>query len=245
MTGFSTRNKLYLPEGIEIFRFTIKQSRNSFFSKLSELASTQLNVEITQLPQTSNYVVFAYSYGRNLDKYISDLLKTNLVFRSKIRRIKYWQNGSLYYIVAIKSKCEFLKLAEDHQIAILSPYFFGSGARQYIAIGEESNMKNYIDHLIKYYGPNNVEFSRVETVNQINKLLLRRSLLSILFDKLTSNELEVLRLAYRSGYFDYPRRSYLENLGTELNLSKVTVSIHIRKILKKIFDELMQFVEAD
>ncbi len=245
MPGLSARNRLYLPEGIEILKLTIKRSKNSFFSKLSEKASTQLNIEITQLPQANSYVVFAYSYGKNLDRYINDLLRTNILFRSKIRQIKYWQDRSLYYIIAIKSKCEFFKLAEDHHIAILSPYVFDRGVRQYIAIGEEGSMKSYIDHLTRYYGPGNVEFSRVNTINQINRLLLRRSLLSILFDKLTESELKVLRLAYRSGYFDYPRRSNLENLGVKLNLSKVTVSIHLRKILKKVFDELMQFVETN
>ena len=238
------RKRLSLTQGIGIIEVSIKKSRNSFFSRLSELASTQINLEVAQIPSVSNYIVFAYSYGKDLDKYIVELLSSSVSLRkSKIKRIKYWQDRGLYYILALKSKCEFFKIAEDSQVAILSPYVFNKGIRNYIALGEEKNLENYIYRVKKYYGEYNVSYRYVDTVEHINKLLLRISLLSILFDKLTNNELKVLYLAYRSGYFDYPRRTSLEKLGSNLSLSKVTIDIHLRKAFKKVFEELMRFME--
>ena len=225
------KKRLSLPQGINIVEVNIESSRNSFFSKLSELASTQINLEVTSIPNTNSYVVFAYSYAKDLDKYISMLYNNTSSFRrSKIRKLKYWQYRGLYYIIALKSRCEFFKLAEENNVVILSPYVFNKGRRKYIVLGEKNSIENYLDDVLKYYGSK-------------NKLLLRRSLLGILLDKLTENELKILRLAYQEGYFNYPRKTSLESIGSALNLSKVTIDVHLRKALKKIVEELMRFMD--
>lgn len=126
---------------------------------------------------------------------------------------------------------------------MLSPYIFNKGERKYIVLGEKSDLEHYLNDLMKYYGENNISYRYIDTIEHINKLLLKRSLLSILFDKLTDNELKILRLAYQEGYFNYPRRTSLENIGSALNLSKVTINIHLRKALKKVIEELMRFTE--
>ena len=238
------KKRLSLPQGINIVEVNIESSRNSFFSKLSELASTQINLEVTSIPNTNSYVVFAYSYAKDLDKYISMLYNNTSSFRrSKIRKLKYWQYRGLYYIIALKSRCEFFKLAEENNVVILSPYVFNKGRRKYIVLGEKNSIENYLDDVLKYYGSKNVSYRYVDAIEHINKLLLRRSLLGILLDKLTENELKILRLAYQEGYFNYPRKTSLESIGSALNLSKVTIDVHLRKALKKIVEELMRFMD--
>ena len=117
------RKWLTLPQGINIIEVSVKRSRNSFFSKLSELASTQINLEVASIPSINSYIVFAYSYGKDLDKYIAHLYSSTASFRrSKIKKLKYWQDKGLYYIIALKSRCEFFIIAENNQVVILSPH---------------------------------------------------------------------------------------------------------------------------
>lgn len=55
----------------------------------------------------------------------------------------------------------------------------------------------------------------------------------------TTNQLAMLITAYRSGYFEWPRRVSLTELARELGKSKVAVSKELRYIEKKTFDVLM------
>jgi len=57
--------------------------------------------------------------------------------------------------------------------------------------------------------------------------------------KLTGKQLETLLLAYKSGYFDNPRKVTLRELAEMLNLSPSTVKEHLRKAQRKIFEELI------
>ena len=102
---------------------------------------------------------------------------------------------------------------------------------------------NYEDKLLGYYGEDNVVLRYIDTADRLGRLLAQHSPLGIVLDKLTSKELKVLNLAYSSGYLDYPREISLETLGSNLGLSKVTISIHLRKAFKKIIEEIMRFNE--
>jgi predicted DNA binding protein len=53
---------------------------------------------------------------------------------------------------------------------------------------------------------------------------------------LSEYERRVLLVALREGYFDWPKRSTLEDIAGELGLSKVTVAEHLRKALKKLVE---------
>ncbi|NJE31336.1 winged helix-turn-helix transcriptional regulator [Thermococcus sp. 18S1] len=58
--------------------------------------------------------------------------------------------------------------------------------------------------------------------------------------KLTKRQAEVLLLAYKSGYFDEPRKVTLRELAEMLNLSPSTVKEHLRKGLKRLLDETLK-----
>jgi len=53
---------------------------------------------------------------------------------------------------------------------------------------------------------------------------------------LSEYERRVLLVALREGYFEWPKRSTLEDIAGELGLSKVTVAEHLRKALKKLVE---------
>ena len=69
----------------------------------------------------------------------------------------------------------------------------------------------------------------------IAKYFPEKSILS----KLTRKQLETLLLAYKSGYFDSPRRGTLRELAEMLNLSPSTVKEHLRKAQRKILEEII------
>ncbi|WP_258084886.1 helix-turn-helix domain-containing protein [Thermococcus thermotolerans] len=58
--------------------------------------------------------------------------------------------------------------------------------------------------------------------------------------KLIKRQAEVLLLAYKSGYFDEPRKVTLRELAEMLNLSPSTVKEHLRKGLKRLLDESLK-----
>ncbi|MEM3948551.1 MAG: helix-turn-helix domain-containing protein [Zestosphaera sp.] len=62
---------------------------------------------------------------------------------------------------------------------------------------------------------------------------------SILPPSLSEYELQVLRIAFEEGYFEWPRRVRLEDLASKMDISKATVAEHLRKALKKVLSTYM------
>ena len=52
--------------------------------------------------------------------------------------------------------------------------------------------------------------------------------------RLTDIERRILQMAYRMGFFNYPRGVSLDDLAREFNVSKATINIHLRNALRKI-----------
>lgn len=231
-----------LPDGMSIFYVEIRKPSRSFFGRLSKVSSASISLEVMKLTGSSDYVVFAYSFSNNVGNYIEKLRPSLRTPESHVKKIRWWSEGKLTYIVAYKTRCDFLRLAEASGVNILTPYVFERGFRKYVVLGTREQLSKYFESLKNFYGRGNVVYSPIDTADYLSMILARRSLLSIITDKLTPNELNVLRQAYSTGYFDHPRRTNLNELGRYLGLSKVTVDIHIRKITKKVFEEILRFV---
>jgi predicted DNA binding protein len=56
---------------------------------------------------------------------------------------------------------------------------------------------------------------------------------------LTSRQLKVLTLAFSSGYYELPRKIYLENLAKVMSIHRRTFEEHLRKAEKKIMNYLI------
>lgn len=61
-------------------------------------------------------------------------------------------------------------------------------------------------------------------------------------DRLTDRQLQVLRTAYFSGFFDWPRKTTGQDLAEKLDVSQPTVSRHLRKGTGRVFDILFETV---
>ena len=57
--------------------------------------------------------------------------------------------------------------------------------------------------------------------------------------KLTHREEESMRYAWRNGYFNYPKNADLENIASNLSLTKSTVDFYIRRGVKKSIEYLI------
>ncbi|MEM4570388.1 MAG: helix-turn-helix domain-containing protein [Desulfurococcaceae archaeon] len=227
---------------MSIFYVEIKKPSRSFFGRLSKVSSSNISLEVIKLAGSDNYVVFAYSFNSDVGNYIEKLKPSLRSPESHIKRIRWWSEGKLTYIVAYKTMCDFLRLAETSGVNVLTPYVFERGFRKYVVLGTRDNLRRYFESIKNFYGRNNVSYSPIDTADYLSMILVRRSLLSIITDKLTPSELNVLRYAYNAGYFEHPRRINLDGLGRHLGLSKVTVDIHVRKVIKKVLEEVFRFV---
>lgn len=72
-----------------------------------------------------------------------------------------------------------------------------------------------------------------------------RGVHATLANQLTDKQLEVLRTAYQSGYFDWPRQSTAAECANSLGITQPTFSQHIRIAQKKIFDGLFEDKRRD
>jgi PAS domain S-box-containing protein len=63
---------------------------------------------------------------------------------------------------------------------------------------------------------------------------------SELDDRLTVRQMEVLRMAYFGGFFEWPRESTAEEIGETLGVSQPTVSRHIRAAERVLFELLFE-----
>jgi len=67
-----------------------------------------------------------------------------------------------------------------------------------------------------------------------------RGVVETILDELTERQVEVLRTAYRAGFFEWPRDSTGEELAAMLDVSQPTVNRHLRlgqqRIMRQLFD---------
>ena len=67
-----------------------------------------------------------------------------------------------------------------------------------------------------------------------------RGVVETILDELTDRQVEVLRTAYRAGFFEWPRDSTGEELAAMLDVSQPTVNRHLRlgqqRIMRQLFD---------
>lgn len=66
-----------------------------------------------------------------------------------------------------------------------------------------------------------------------------------LADRLTEKQLDVLRTAYLSGYFDWPRESTADECAAALGIAQPTFSQHIRTAQYKVFTSLFDTEISD
>ena len=52
-------------------------------------------------------------------------------------------------------------------MVVLSPYIFNKGKRKCIVLDEKSNIEDYLDKVLRYYGSKNVSYRYVDAIEHI------------------------------------------------------------------------------
>ncbi len=229
-----------LNKDLEIYYFEVISISRSFFGILSRETNSSILLNVSPLPYENKYLVFAYTYS-DIKDYVRKIYMRYKSMERYIKSLRAYRINRGTLIIAVKEACPFIEIALKHNIIVVSPYIFDRGVRKYLVVGTPDNINEYIFHVVERYGRNNTFIERVRNVERLKKFIAIQKFNNIL-DKLTRRELEVLRKAYELGIFDYPRRIDLDTLSKELKISKVTISILIRKSLKKIIEDIFNSV---
>lgn len=135
------------------------------------------------------------------------------------------------------NSCLFLKLNEDMRIS--SDYICYKNGSMEAAF----TLKDYDEFrgLLKYLKGNKVDFKVLEVKRAVfpREIDIIESLGFTASSDLTPKQLEILRHAYRSGYFDRDRKVNLGEIAEHFGLSPATVGVHMRVGLKKILKNMM------
>lgn len=229
---------------ISIFNVRIRTTKSSFLGKISELSGSKILVNVYPVPKENLYVIIALTYGANVDKIMKQLLMNDYYLRkSKIISVKSSRIDDLYMIYGLKRECEFYKLAQACNVHIISPYIFIRGSRDYLVVGKEDSISGYIERIVEYYGRENVDIMNLNGPEKIMAGIMKNSIMNIVLDKLTPAERRIVKNAYEKGYFEYPKVAGQDEIGSYLGLSKVTVSIHLRKAFRKIIKDLVYLID--
>ncbi|ELY48884.1 bacterio-opsin activator domain-containing protein [Natronolimnohabitans innermongolicus] len=102
-----------------------------------------------------------------------------------------------------------------------------------IEVSQDANVREIAEALTVIY-ENTELVARREVDHPVRTAVERRNRI---LDQLTDRQLTTLRLAYYSGFFDWPRESTGEEIAEAMGVSAPTMHQHLRKGLKAVLNE--------
>jgi predicted DNA binding protein len=174
--------------------------------------------------------------SKSRTKYLSlirNIRKCPLVQNVEVKEII---SGSYqrYYLISVtaKSDISIIKRFNDYGATLIgSSYAEGLEHWSFLC-----NRRNLLDFSQCFYALGTVRSLRTSPVTA--PLL---EAISRMYINLSPRELDSLIVAYRMGYFDFPRRASLEQVSHQLLISKATLNEYIRKGIRKIMIKEMSF----
>ncbi|WP_276300725.1 PAS domain S-box protein [Halorussus lipolyticus] len=105
-----------------------------------------------------------------------------------------------------------------------------------IRLPQSADVRAFVDRFEEYY--DDVEL--VARRERDEPVMTRQEFESELTERLTDRQREVLRTAYLSGFFEWPRESTAEDIAEVLDVSQPTVSRHLRAAERALFGLLFE-----
>ncbi|NUB93918.1 helix-turn-helix domain-containing protein [Haloterrigena sp. SYSU A121-1] len=105
-----------------------------------------------------------------------------------------------------------------------------------IEVSQDANVREIAKALTVIY-ENTELVARREIDRPVRTAAQRRDRI---FDQLTDRQLTTLRLAYYSGFFEWPRESTGEEIAEAMNVSPPTMHQHLRKGMKAVLEEFFE-----
>ncbi len=135
------------------------------------------------------------------------------------------------YTCFIKGKIimdEISAFIENFEIKIEFPVIVEQRNCRFSLIGKREELYNIIKKFKKGW---KIEVLSFEKYDPANKNML---------DSLTAMQKEVLKQAYLSGYFSYPRKINPQKLADKMGIKKATLLEHLRKAENKILHRIIE-----
>jgi len=106
-----------------------------------------------------------------------------------------------------------------------------SEGRFVLRLPQSADVRAFVDLFKRYYE----EAQLVARRERDEPVMTRQEFESELTERLTDRQREVLRTAYRSGFFEWPRGSTAQEIADSLDVSQPTVSRHLRAAERALF----------
>ncbi|WP_436926975.1 helix-turn-helix domain-containing protein [Halosimplex amylolyticum] len=110
-----------------------------------------------------------------------------------------------------------------------------------VTVKEWESFRTLADRIQEQFG--RFELLSVNQVETTGEALGSGQLGRVLRNELSQDQLTVLRIAHRLGYFDVPRRASADDIATELDIAQSTLSERLRLAEKHVFDLIFSVSE--
>ena len=164
----------------------------------------------------------------NKKRFIEDLKKDK-----RIRRIEV--SGDIYsYELELPKSARHVQLFYNRSLLFLKPVIHTEEGFEYweLASWERKNLIEFINKLTKH-----MDHMRILKLKQTK---LKDVYFPMIMPKLTKEQKMAIELAYRRGYYSYPRKIKLKDLAKESGLSISTFQEHLRKAEIKLLPNLIE-----
>ena len=116
------------------------------------------------------------------------------------------------------------------------PISFENGEKHYrILVPNDNRFPQFIEEMEKRVGEVNLTYKSPLAKIEPEISTDARRILS----KLTPRQKEALQVAYRSQYYDHPRKTTMQKMGCQMAIAKSTFQTHLRKAERKILESIM------
>ena len=209
--------------------FTIK-SNCGLSTAAKEVGAAIVSVYVYPMSDGKNFV-FSFTTSSDIDAlrhYLSSDFLNYKIYRGK----------NVVFIQGIKQGHGMINSIISSGGVPLFPFVARGGTESFDFI---TYRRHLIDEVIDSVSKHNeIAFSSYDSLRNDDILsVLGRKNSVILTKDLTDIERRVIRKAYRSGYFSWPRDYRLDLMVSDFSLSKPTLLYHIRNAERKILSMIM------
>jgi len=216
---------------LHLYEFSVGSTKNSMFGALSRALGTRIGILVVKVGEELYLTLASIALSS------FDMLRFREVcraFRRNLLGVHVDRERSSVAVVAAKYKCPFYEVVDSSGSILIPMYTYDGGVRRFFIAGSPSKVEKLFDTLREVYG--SVDVRRVRW-SEVFEEYRRHVLLSVL-SSLTERQRAILEVAYRKGFFDDVRRVGLEEFSEAVRGSKSSVSITMRRALRKILAEL-------
>lgn len=155
---------------------------------------------------------------------------------TETRLIREGPDGGLFQFV-VAGPCVTATLAETGAITQAVSATGGEG-RVVATVPSHADVRTVVETFQRQHPESELLARRND--EQLVSVRTEEGIHTTLADQLTAKQLEVLKTAFLSGYFDWPRDSTAEECADALGISQPTFSQHIRTAQHKVYAALLE-----